>query len=191
MQYKKREVAFKNKIFQSKYFDLLHFKVLNSPVTGSFINLNTAPGFSLILKQMASSFCGTDIMKCGSPSTVKASHRYLYCDAQVQSSTWTLKIVVVDPLIVGSSRNWLLHKLYDQLSPAHPSNRVRMSQRSCYHISKVNYNLLPHNFPGVCHLSYDPWSLQNLVHRLQDQNGHLWVLIFEDEIINEDRKGRE
>lgn len=45
--------------------------MINSPVTGSFIKLNTSPGFSLILKQMASSFCGTDIMKCGSPSTVK------------------------------------------------------------------------------------------------------------------------
>lgn len=65
----------------------MHFKVTNSPVTGSFINLNTAPGFSLILKQMASSFCGTDMMKCGSPSTVKASHSYLYSDAQGQSST--------------------------------------------------------------------------------------------------------
>ena len=84
MQYKKREVAFKNKDFRYKHSNLVHFKVINSPVTGSFIKLNTAPGFSFILKQMASSFCSTDIMKCGSPSTVKASHRYLYSDAQVQ-----------------------------------------------------------------------------------------------------------
>lgn len=47
------------------------------------------PGFSLILKQMASFFCGTDIMKCGSPSTVKANHWCLYSDTQGQSSTWT------------------------------------------------------------------------------------------------------
>lgn len=186
MQYKKREVAFKNKVFRYKHSNLVHFKVINSPVTGSFIKLNTAPGFSLILKQMASSFCGTDIMKCGSPSTVKASHRYLYSDAQVQSSTRTLKTMVVYPLIVGSSRNWLLHKLYAQLSPAHPSEGVGMSQGSCYHISKMNYNLLPHSLPGMRHLSCDPWSLQNLVHGLVNQNGHLWVLIFGDEIINED-----
>lgn len=104
-----------------KYPDILYLKkIKNSPVTGSFIKFNTAPGFSLILKQMASSFCGTDIMKCGSPSTVKANHRYLYCDTQVQSSAPTFNVVATELQMLGTSRNWPLHKLCAQLSPAHP-----------------------------------------------------------------------
>lgn len=69
---------------------------------------------------MASSFCGTDIMKCGSPSTVRANHCYLYSDTQVRSSGPTFNVVATELLMLGTSRNWSLHKLYAQLSSAHP-----------------------------------------------------------------------
>lgn len=93
-------IAFKPKTLCYKYPVVLYLKKpQNSPVTGSFIKFNTAPGFSLMLKQMASSFCGTDMMKCGSPSTVKANHGYLY--SQAQSSTWTFNVVTTELLMLG------------------------------------------------------------------------------------------
>lgn len=50
-----------------------------SPVTGSWMRRSTVPGSSSMLKQMASSFSGTWMMKWGSPSTVDIPEKGLAC----------------------------------------------------------------------------------------------------------------
>lgn len=115
---------------------------------------------------MASSFSGTDIMKCGSPSTAEANHWYLYSDTQVQSSTWTFNVVMLELLMLRTSpcTSWMASSVQSilQRNDRVPRKLLPIPQKELHpfppHLSQVN-DIYPVS-PNHCEIWHMDWRFR-------------------------------